>query len=401
MTKNSSFPYYFLMVIILFANTKRVLVENNLLSLDFTIHLVVIFAVLLLVNNGFKVKKRMHYFVVTLYAILTNIQNLLLGRESSVVVIYMGIILFVFLVLFDSYGGTDYQITLLFNFYSILGLVATIWILYNNLGLLISLAKLEVVQIDVYISLIGNKNADAAFLLFSIMSSFILYKLNYRKMYLIIFGLQMLAVLLTFSRGVYLAILVFFIVYYFFYETRIYRKVFATFLFVLFSSALVLYGTLLDFLLDNFLRIERGLSSRDLLFNLAVDLFKDNIMSGIGYGQWEAYTGYTYIAHNAFIQTFVDFGLVSGLIHALFYIGVVYSIFISLNRNKRRISDKNKLLLVFSLAIVLALISYSVFEACYFGGSRGVEINAIIFLTISIMILSNTKKSGGKSRHHI
>lgn len=145
-----------------------------------------------------------------------------------------------------------------------------------------------------------------------------------------------LGLIITMSRSAIIGIIVSSaIIFYFLNRKRFHQLLFS----IAFIVLLFLLYTPLNELLTTFLRIESGMSARDYLWKMSIDMIKDNIVFGIGPGayQYEMLNYFPYmlndwwgkifiyfqevteganLAHNFFLTFFTDMGIL-GILAAI------------------------------------------------------------------------------------
>jgi O-antigen ligase len=164
----------------------------------------------------------------------------------------------------------------------------------------------------------------------------------------------------------------------------------------------------LKFLTDFFLRIEGGVSNRDLVWNAAIDLFRENYIFGIGTNAFHHIAEYKlpliyytsvlpilHNSHNYLIEMAVQLGL-PGLFIMLyiFYKFMKESIKCQLKSDDIRI----KALSTGISAVMFAVIARGMFEAIGIvnNGLLFPEIYFWIIMMYPIKVLSNEHKKGAE-----
>ena len=125
------------------------------------------------------------------------------------------------------------------------------------------------------------------------------------------------------------------------------------------------------------MRLKRGLATRDVLYNIGIDIFKDNPLSGIGLGNLK-FVGPEYLAsypigqwkkndilsigiqssHNLFIETAAEIGLLGVFVLILIICNIGWRYFKEIRKRK---GDKNLYFLIW--ASYIGIIARCFFES--------------------------------------
>jgi len=166
-------------------------------------------------------------------------------------------------------------------------------------------------------SWVGGKNQTACFL--TLLLPLIVWLSQSRKIAFFFVILISLHVLIMGSRNAYLAVFLFFGIYFIFNNIKF--KLFAIVL-LLASIAVLIFGSIVGFdILFNQL-INNTYGSRFIFWRQTLTMAFDHWLFGVGAGQWDAYklqygVWFTYIhPHNDFVRNFAELGIIGFL---LFY----------------------------------------------------------------------------------
>ena len=138
------------------------------------------------------------------------------------------------------------------------------------------------------------------------------------------------------------------------------------FVFYMLLSFYALIDILADifYINDSYRGIESGLSGRDKLWALAIDLWKSYVLFGVGYGNSSAQLGF--VVDNAYINALLEVGVLGFLVYLMI---LIFSFFRSLEKKK-----------YISLVIVVIYCFYGVFEKRYL--NIGNSFSLLFILTI-------------------
>ncbi|MDO6851982.1 O-antigen ligase family protein [Cellulophaga lytica] len=195
----------------------------------------------------------------------------------------------------------------------------------------------------------SNVNTAGYICYTSIVFAYFQYLKNRRKISFLLIFFLFVCLILTGSRASLLALGVTFV----FYNIRfiLNKKIIIATIVLLISS--LVGGFLYKDTLSNALRLNRGLSARDVLYNTAIEIFKDHPNLGIGLGNLKV-IGSEYInkvevsnwrkehlleigiqsSHNAFLETAVEIGIYGSFVFILIILLIGRKYFLSIKVNK-------------------------------------------------------------------
>ncbi|SNQ44806.1 Lipid A core-O-antigen ligase-like enyme [Cellulophaga lytica] len=268
---------------------------------------------------------------------------------NSIISIYFFLrIFFFFLIIISLYYwlNTPHRLQLLCNSIVLSGLILGLSILFSVLS------GSYVTELEGNIRVGGifsNVNTAGYICYTSIVFAYFQYLKNRRKISLLLIFFLFICLILTGSRASLLALGVTFVFYNI--RFRLNKKIIIATIVLLISS--LVGGFLYKDTLLNALRLNRGLSARDVLYNTAIEIFKDHPNLGIGLGNLKA-IGSEYInkvevsnwrkehlleigiqsSHNAFLETAVEIGIYGSIVFTLIIILIGRKYFLSIKVNK-------------------------------------------------------------------
>lgn len=259
--------------------------------------------------------------------------------------------------------------------------------------------------------LLSNVNALSGYIVV-VFPFFLYFFLRYKSIWLrvvLVVGMIFLSlgVLATISRSAGLSIIIGIIFFSFFINKKV------TFALVI---SIILITILLNLILNSqiifsALRLEQGYSQRDLLWQLSIDMFKDNWLLGVGPGLWgekmfnyspvlqDSFVGYLFYdvnkitegfnnSHNYYLVFLSDMGI-PGLFLALY----LPSIFFSIAKENLKISKAHNRE-SYLLNIALTTVGVSMFIRAFFEGISiitfgWVAIDLPFWIVFTLLILLN------------
>ena len=197
--------------------------------------------------------------------------------------------------------------------------------------------------------LFSNVNTAGFICYTSIIFSYFKYLLDKSKGSLILICVLILCLILTGSRASLLALFVSFIIYNLRFSLN---KKLIVIIGVLFLSSLFI-GVIYKDKIKDVLRLNKGLSAREVLYDTGVEIIKDYPFTGIGLGNLKE-VGSIYIdsvevsnwrkrqlleigiqsSHNAYIETAVEIGVFGALIFLFIVLAIGYKFYMSTKANK-------------------------------------------------------------------
>ncbi len=136
------------------------------------------------------------------------------------------------------------------------------------------------------------------------------------------------------------------------------------------------------------LRIDRLITFRDEIWDIAFRVFKDNFIFGVGPGNLPSQIGYyftappsiirtivytiNFSAHNDFLQILSEIGIVGFLFYLLFLSSVAKKLFTEISKNKNDNSISKNSILAFSIFVGFMFASF--FETSFLFGSFSIAI---------------------------
>ena len=257
--------------------------------------------------------------------------------------------------------------------------------------------------------LLGNVNAIGGYyaVVIPIAVTFLFYeKLESKRIYLagliLVFSVGMLIVV---SRSAIISVIVS-LLFILFYLNKKYFKVLIGCLFILFL--LYLFVDPLNEFISVVLRVERGLTRRDYLWQISTGIIKDNFWFGVGPGSWgkemfnyfpvllNSFKGKLFIqlyeqtggfnnSHNFYLVFFSDMGIF-GLITAFFFPFVFFRIGFQTIK-KAKVFNRN----LFLLAVGITAVGAGMFIRGFFEGISLITIGRITvdipFWTLFIILI--------------
>jgi O-antigen ligase len=256
---------------------------------------------------------------------------------------------------------------------------------------------------------IGNYNATGGYFAISIpllISSLYVSKLKIKRIMIsAIIGLLFIALIITGSRSAFLACAVsVFIILFILNKKLLIRIAVSSVLSILF---LLLIEPIRDFLILA-LRVESGLTHRDHLWKISLDLIEDNFLFGIGPGAYafkmldyfpvmlDSYLGQRLIglyemttgrnsAHNFYLVMFTDLGIL-GLFVSLMLPYVFFRISKPVLRHLKKIVDSSYYIVVGIVSTMTGLLVRSLFDGINIMSYGWISVDLPFWLMFSILI---------------
>lgn len=293
---------------------------------------------------------------------------------------------FVFLILFNTYNINEEQLMLFMKLFVIFILYACIFNIFVNYDIITSLStSIRSYELNLS-SFFDNRNTFGFYLFLAAACNFYLILKNRRNLFfyftmLIIVG----SLLLTLSRSSMVALLVFLLAF-LILENRIklYFKYFVACVGIIVAIATI--PSLNEFITNNVIREEAGLSGRDAVYSQAAGLLNTgkDILFGIGYNssqaQLEQQTGYT-SAHNTYLAILMRGGV---LLLSFFIVAMIFA------ANKMaKVRQHNQQLGNFFIALLISYLVYSFTESQVIFFSSVTSFTITTFIIFIPLYLSN------------
>ncbi|EIJ39484.1 lipid A core-O-antigen ligase-like enyme [Galbibacter orientalis DSM 19592] len=330
---------------------------RNFISLIFPLFIILYFLSKKRINLRINIQVVLIYF----YIIICIISSLLAFDVFNSLYYSLRVIVFFLLVASFYHWLNDYnKLILTLKAFTLCGLSLSFSIIYGRYFGQVVIEAEGIIRSGGFFS---NVNSAGFILYCASIFTFLLYLLEKKNIYVYAILLMVITLILTGSRASMLALGTFVLIYNFRYKLT--KKVLLTIL-----SGLLFSGGMLYFFKDKImssLRLERGLSARDILYNVGLDITSDNIFFGIGLGNLK-YVGPAYVnsypigqwqkddilkvgiqsSHNLFIETSAELGVfgIIFLVLILFKIGKKYFYGI-----KRNILHKNLYYLIWAFFV--------------------------------------------------
>lgn len=300
---------------------------------------------------------------------------------------------FVFLILFNTYNMNERQLMLFMKLFVIFILYACIFNIFVNYDIITSLST-NVRSYELNLSaFFDNRNTFGFYLFLAAACNFYLILKNRRNLFFyftifVIIG----SLLLTLSRSSIVALMVFLLAF-LVLENRIklYFKYLAACIGIIVAVAMI--PSLNEFITNNVIREEAGLSGRDAVYTQAAGLLDTgkDILFGIGYNnsqsQLEQQTGYT-SAHNTYLAILIRGGV---LLLSFFIIAMIFA------ANKMtKVRQYNKQLGNFLIALLISYLIYSFAESQVIFFSSVTSFTITTFIILIPLYLSNSYTSRTK-----
>lgn len=211
-------------------------------------------------------------------------------------------------------------------------------------------------------SLTNNPNTLGIILMFSQISTIYLYKVDKlsKKKSIGFYLIQMLALLLTQSRGAILTTIIMLTIFFLLLsEKRNNRiKIYIGFLVLLVLSVIIVFAS------DSgvFSRFQGGLSNRNLAWNILIDRIVEHLYVGLGFGvsNEAALNNLGIKAHNIFLNSLSEIGVIGFLLFLGIWLFGIISSLIGLKVNKENF--KIKTMYVFICSVLISLIFHQMIE---------------------------------------
>lgn len=383
-----------LFILIIFANSYRIINTNFFHVPNVTTYLILFLFSILFIKHITHVKQNLLTFVIFFYIVWIILSTLINDKTQITYAITICIVLYLFIILLPC-EKMDYNfLNKILELYVLMGTMFSIVVLIINKRLLTSLFSLDVYSIRFYEAITGNKNADGAILLFCIMSTFIIYVCTLKKTYMLLILLQAIGLVIMFSRTPLFSLMIFCLIFVLFYLKG--KKKVIT---IASLITIIVFLSTSSFFTDVVIRPNVGLSDRNLIWNEALKVAQKNLFFGIGFNNWDSwknYAGETVFVHNTFLQTVVDIGLPGLLFYLFINIFIIKINYDLINNASNRIE---RALTVGVFAANIAITAYSFFETNFIGGYKGIELNSIMFL-LMVLIIKNNKNNYLFTKRH-
>ena len=231
-------------------------------------------------------------------------------------------------------------------------------------------------------SFFSNRNQYAAFLVIGLIANLYSYQLKKQKRNILIFILQILCILSTFSRAALFSSII--IIALMVLQMRDTKKKIALLLLALIIGVGFVFTTgVFDYFIKNYIRWSQGVDSgRFILWKYAWDTAKINLFTGVGF-----YTGVDIAISNGmgldqFHNMFFDLLVDGGIFEVFFIIGMFYSVY-------RRCSQKCVDMRL--LAVYRASFAAFIFHACFeslsvFALSYSDTMYSIFFVSLPLLL---------------
>ncbi len=259
--------------------------------------------------------------------------------------------------------------------------------------------------------LLSNVNALSGFIVVVMPFFIAFYLLSENFLIRILIGslifILFLGVLATISRSAGLAIIIGFLFFLFHYNRKVFFNTIAILL------ILIIFFNLLPVSESLFgaLRLQSGFSQRDLLWQLSIDMFKDNWLLGIGPGLWganmfnyspvlqDSYIGYLFYdvnirtegfnnSHNYYLVFLSDMGI-AGLFLALYLPFVLFRMAFQNLRISKKINKKDFLINLAITSVLVSMFLRAFFEGISIITFGWVAVDLPFWIVVAILLYYN------------
>lgn len=328
-----------------------------------------------------KLPKELSVFIALYFMSLLISSVFSVNLQRSIVQVSRVTAFFILIYLIYSSIDTQQTIKYLYSTIVISSIIVSLVIIYNfaieGIGFDISTNVLMRTQ-----GIYSNVNAMGGMIVISfvILLSLLIsgYVKKYNKYIIIILMLNILGLIFNNSRSTMVGIIFGCLTILFFFN----RKYFFTFLIIIGVLVIIIFSNeQFSQIFSFYFRLERGITGRDNFWDMALRMFGDNWIFGVGpggykyqmykylpvmIGSWHELTIYTYyditeigLQHNIYLFILSDLGIFGLLIFSLFFFSYFKKTIILLKREEKLI----KIVAVVSLGAGVGLLVRGIFES--------------------------------------
>lgn len=266
--------------------------------------------------------------------------------------------------------------------YLVLVIIACIYNLFINSGKMINMASMTTAYTYSFHSFFGNKNLYGFVITFGIICNTFLLLINkrYKLKYTIAYIILIINLIATLSRNSLLTTIIFLILVFLLYsEDRNYKKL--VYFIIIFSIGVYLLSNdnIIQFIEKYIIRKDFGLTTRDILWDMSINLLdsNDSWIWGLGLGKiGEFLENVTNVSsvHNFYLETI----LAGGLVKLIFYLSLIVNSF----KKSIRIYKKDKICGSVFIATIICYLVYGMFESVSILGIGLMSNTCTIFMLI-------------------
>ncbi len=326
------------------------------------------------------------YFMCELLTYFINGGNIYLTKKNLMFIIYPVLSILLFLVFNkDNYKNSIYNLLYFCKFITIFNLYACIYNLFVNFNQFYKLFNLKSSYDFNLTSFFDNRNVFGLFLVFGIIANVILIMLGKKsqlKVWVVSLTIILFNLIFTFSRASILCVLTFFVLL-FIFNKNIRKKILSNknYLFVLLGIILLVFliPFTRNFVFDNIIRLDSGLTNRDKVFKYCFEyLLTNNWIFGNGFVKpyIEFNKQFNYIG---FHSTYFTILICQGIVGFVFF---VLLILFSINNSIKIKKNYNDKIGSICLAIIFSYLVYSFFESRILFNPEYLDLIVSIFVVL-------------------
>lgn len=357
-------------------------------------YIITIFAIMYALNNKIIANKfGMHvvvlYFVILIIPIAVDlILNIKLNYFDLINVIIKTINLILFFVLMDHIKIDENSFIKLMNVVVIISVFACLYSFVFEFREILTIGNLVNSNTLKIRSFFANRNQYSAFLVVAFIANTYLCQLYKKKYRFIIYTIQVIGILTTFSRAAFFSIVI--IVCMMLLQSKNTKKKFVIVSLIIFIGLAILLGTdVITYISKNYIRMDSSADSgRFTLWKYAWDIFKDSCFLGVGFYTgadiaMERGMGLTQF-HSMYFDILVDGG----------FLEIIFLIFIFSYTYKKCEKCKNhKLTHVYRASLIAFIFHATVESLSIFALSYSDILYTVFYISVPLLISNMYKKN--------
>lgn len=341
--KNSNLMLYLIPIYMILTNLLQILCISDKGSfLDILVKFIILAGLILTtffysVRNNIKIeKKNLMFFVVFLFSILmvflfnTDFYNLNMSEIVSTVYPLINIFIFITLLGNQSINPSDFKKIL--KFFSIYVLYMCVFNFIVNFNDIINFSIFNSAYSYNFSSFFNNRNTFSFYLMFGIITTYILIN-NYKeknKLFLFSLIFMIINIMLAMSRTGMICTAIFFFLN-FIFNTTSKNKIISIIILFIGLAVLLSNENFSAFIVNFIIRKDSGLTGRNNIWEFGFNLAKNNLFLGLGFYkpifllEQSVYNIASY--HNTFLSIFLYGGIVLTFTYIFCYIKILIDIF--------------------------------------------------------------------------
>lgn len=340
-------------------NTPQDAIYKNMILVLFTI-LAIIYAA----KN--KIRFKSNYFIVIFLFFISQLLTGIINKDFSSVslgtfytYIYPTLIMVIFILIFGNKSLSELQLKQLFDYIILFSIYMCFYNFifnFNSLSKIFTIASSYDLKLS---SFLDNRNSFAGYLLFGAIANIanIYITNNKNKFYYLSLAFIIINMLITMSRTAMLSLIIFLFSLVFLSKDK--KKIYHLIIIILFLMFIILISSKLRyFVFNNLIRYSSGLTGRDKLLKIGIDIFLGgNILFGNGYVNPTKIV-YSIAGNGSFVNTYVTMLVNGGIVMIMFFIiSIIFSY-----KNIKSIKKDNKKLYIIFMSVIISYLVYAVGE---------------------------------------